>query len=124
MSSPTQRSKVLLVKEGYRVAITERWNPWAKIRQDLFGFIDMIAMKGSYMAPTIGASLFMPGEIIGVQTTTKKNMGARIKKIESNLDSMTWVTSGGKLEVHGWFKGVKKWECKRVEFKGGLWIPL
>src|ERR1700751_4932922 len=58
--SPTQRSKAYLENAGYLVAITERWNPHAKVRQDMFGFIDMLAVK--------------EGEILGVQTTSRSNM--------------------------------------------------
>jgi hypothetical protein len=35
--TPTQRSLAYLRAEGWQVAIVERWNPHARIRQDLFG---------------------------------------------------------------------------------------
>ena len=53
--TPTQRSLKYLREQGYTVAIVERWNAFAKIRQDLFGFIDLLAIK--------------PGETLAVQTT-------------------------------------------------------
>jgi hypothetical protein len=43
--TPTQRSMAYLKKEGYRVAVVERWNPHARIRQDLFGVIDLLAIR-------------------------------------------------------------------------------
>lgn len=55
MTSPTQRSLAHLRSLGYRVAVVERWNPHARIRQDLFGVLDLLAVRD--------------GEILGVQTT-------------------------------------------------------
>ena len=43
-SSPTQRSLKLLRDEGYTAQVVERWNPHARVRQDLFGVIDTAAM--------------------------------------------------------------------------------
>jgi hypothetical protein len=39
-TSPTQLSLKKLREEGYTVAVVEHWNSFARIRQDLFGFID------------------------------------------------------------------------------------
>ena len=64
MTSPTQRSLAHLRALGYRVAIVERWNPFARIRQDLFGVLDLLAVKD--------------GEILGVQVTSGSNVAARI----------------------------------------------
>ena len=44
-SSPTQRSLKLMRERGYLCEITERWNPFAKIRQDLFHFVDVLCIK-------------------------------------------------------------------------------
>ena len=43
--SPTQKAGALLRRLGYLVTITERWNAFAKIRQDAWGFVDLIAIK-------------------------------------------------------------------------------
>lgn len=43
--SPTQKAGALLKRLGYLVTITERWNAFAKIRQDAWGFVDLIAIK-------------------------------------------------------------------------------
>ena len=45
-TSPTQLSLKKLREEGYIVAVVEHWNSFARIRQDLFGFIDLLALKG------------------------------------------------------------------------------
>jgi len=57
--SPTQRSLAHLKELGYTAKVVERWNPFAKIRQDLFG-TDVLVLK--------------PGEpVLVVQATTGSN---------------------------------------------------
>lgn len=113
MSSPTQRSKKLMQDQGYFVAITERWNPFAHIRQDLFGFIDLLCMKAD--------------ELVAVQTTSGSNVSARIAKIKGIQAASLWLESPARrILVHGWrkvgAKGKRKiWECRTVEItKEGL----
>lgn len=40
-----QRSKQYLEDKGWHVAITEKWNQWAHIRQDLYGLHDLVAVR-------------------------------------------------------------------------------
>jgi len=40
-----ERTLDWLRKAGYTVAKTEHWNHYARIRQDLFGFIDVLAVN-------------------------------------------------------------------------------
>lgn len=99
MSSPTVRSKAFLEGRGYLVAITEKWNPHARVRQDLYGFIDLLAVKD--------------GEILGVQTTSRSNMSARARKIAEHENAPMVRKSGMRLEVHGWAKDTKgRWNVK------------
>lgn len=97
MSTPTQRSLARLREAGYTVAIVERWNPHAKIRQDLFGFADLLAIR--------------TGEIVLVQTTTAVNIAARRKKIREEPRYLLWLAAGGKVLLHGWRKVKNRWEC-------------
>jgi len=61
VSSPTRRSLEHLRKAGAElVAVVERWNPHAKIRQDLFGVVDVLAIHG--------------GDTIAVQATSDSNV--------------------------------------------------
>ncbi len=89
--SPTQRSLKWLRDQGFTVAIVERWNPYAKIRQDLFGCLDLLAIS-----PTHG--------IIGIQATSTGNLSARDKKILAEPKAGIWLASGGKITCHGWSK--------------------
>lgn len=104
MSSPTQRSKAYAESLGYQVAIVEKYNQWAKIRQDLFGFGDLLCLKEGYC-------------LLLIQTTTTGNMPSRIKKIKSLPASWKWITSGNRLEVWGWALRGKKGTRKKYELK-------
>jgi hypothetical protein len=101
MSSPTQRSLKKLRDGGYRAAVTEHWNPFAKIRQDLFGIIDIVAVKEN--------------NTLGVQTTSY-NMGARVKKILASEAYPDLKAAGWKIICHGWKKNKSgRWEVSERE---------
>lgn len=76
--------------------MVEKWNPFAKIRQDLFGWIDIVAVG--------------QGHILGVQTTTAPNMSARLKKAKGNEALRKWLRGGGVLIIHGWKKIKGEWD--------------
>lgn len=98
--TPTQRSLAYLREEGYTVAIVERWNPHARIRQDLFGFIDLLAIR--------------KGETLAVQVTST-GVSSRIKKIMES-DYLPKVRDAGwRILVHGWRKNSKGRYVLRVE---------
>lgn len=102
MSSPTQRSLKKLRDEGYKAAVTEHWNPFAKIRQDLFGIIDIVAVRA--------------GNTLGVQTTSYSNMSARVKKILGNEVYPDLKAAGWKIICHGWRKNKSgRWEVAERE---------
>lgn len=101
-TSPTQRSLKLLRAAGYQAAIVEHWNPFARIRQDLYGFIDIIAVG--------------EGETVGVQTTTSSNMAARATKIRLSTSLPALLRSGWRIVVHGWVKRKNgRWEVREEE---------
>jgi hypothetical protein len=98
-NSPTQLSLKKLREEGYTVAVVEHWNAFARIRQDLFGFIDLLALKDK--------------EVLAVQTTTTSNMSARVKKIADHENVGVVRDAGWTIHVHGWHQDdKKKWHCK------------
>ncbi len=101
MSSPTQRSKKLLEDQGYLVAVVEKWNPHAKIRQDLFGFVDLIAIREN--------------ETLGVQTTSYSNVSARINKIAEHENVGMVRKAGWRIVVHGWHKPKNRWVVREVD---------
>lgn len=85
--SPTQRTLKYLRAAGYVCQVVERWNPFAKVRQDLFGVIDIVAL---------GAS-----GILGVQCTSSPNVSARLSKIAASDAAKRWLECGGSLWVIG-----------------------
>ena len=90
--TPTQRSLAYLRDEGYLVAIVEHWNPFARIRQDLFGFIDLLAIRRD--------------ETLAVQVTAS-GVSSRIKKIEASPHLDRVREAGWKIHVHGHRKNSK-----------------
>jgi hypothetical protein len=98
--SPTQRSLKLLRELGWTCAITEHWNPFAFIRQDLFGFVDILAIKDKMM--------------LAVQTTTNENATAREKKIIANENYKVLKSTGCQIEIHGWHKSIIGSWCVRI----------
>jgi hypothetical protein len=100
--SPTQRSLAEMRKRGYTAQVVERWNAFAKIRQDLFGFIDVLCVGN--------------GETVGVQCTSGSNVSSRIKKIAESDDMPTIRKAGWRILVHGWRKDAKgRWVLREVD---------
>ena len=101
-TSPTQRTLARLKSEDYElVAITERWNPFARIRQDLFGIIDILAIKD--------------GDTIALQVTSYSNIGARVKKITESSALAPLRKAGWTILVEGWHKKENKWVSRIVD---------
>jgi hypothetical protein len=104
--TPTQRARAECKRNGWHSAIVERWNPHAHIRQDLFGFIDMLVLDG------------LPG-VLAVQVTSGDHVAERIAKILSSPYLVPWLASGSRVEVWGYRKvgarGKRKlWALRRV----------
>ena len=90
-TSPTQKTLARLRKENYDlVAITEHWNSFARIRQDLFGIIDILAIH--------------KGDTIAIQVTSYSNISARVKKITESPSIGFIRDAGWTILVEGWKK--------------------
>lgn len=108
-TSPTQRSLKKLREEGCDIVqVVERWCTFSNRRIDLFGIIDVLAIKGN--------------ETIAIQTTSGSGVSARIKKIEDSPALEYIRAAGWTFHVHGWRKvkvkrGGKamRWECRVVD---------
>lgn len=118
-ASPTQRTlKLLRAQPGVGpVAITERWNPFANIRQDLFGFVDVLAVIGTHT--------------VAVQTTSGSNVASRVTKIHAECGSaaQSLLNAGWLIFVIGWRKlkprgtKVPKWTPRIVQILAVLPEP-
>ncbi len=111
--TPTQRSLELLRSLGWTVAVVERWNPWAHIRQDLYGWVDLVAIRPQTNDAEGGGVMF-------VQTTTRAHQQERRHKIEAQESYTTAKLAGVRVELHGWSKvgakGKRKvWTAHREE---------
>lgn len=99
-TSPTQRTLQALRKKGYTCAITEKWNPHAHIRQDLFQILDLLCLAKD--------------EILGIQCTTYAHHADHKTKIINHENTRIWLNAGGKLEIWSWKKTMKG---KRVAYE-------
>lgn len=86
---------------GYTCAVVEKWNAHRKIRQDLFGFGDVLCIRR--------------GETALVQTTSLDNLASRIAKIAEHENVGAVREAGWRILVHGWRKVNGRWECREVD---------
>lgn len=99
--SPTALTLRHLRAEGWPlVEVVEKWNSHARVRQDLFGLIDVLAVR--------------PGETLGVQTTSLSNVSARVNKMAEHDNIGALREAGWSLHVHGWVKRSGRWELARL----------
>lgn len=93
--SPTQLTLERLRKEGFLCEVTEKWLPGANVRKDLFGFIDILAIKD--------------GSVLAVQATSKANISSRVNKIAEHENIAEVRKLGWQIEVWGWAKVGNRW---------------
>lgn len=104
----TRKSMELMRAEGYTVAITEHWQarPHAVsgppgVRQDLFGFCDLLGIKA--------------GATLAVQATSYGSLSAHYTKMCGVPEVVTAIRAGWIVELHGWHQDRPrgKWYLKR-----------
>ena len=100
MTSPTQRTLAYLRERYPLVAVVERWNPYARIRQDLWGIADVVAVGD---------------HILAVQTTSGSNLSKRVKKVTDSEALPILRKAGIRFECHGWAKRKGKWTLRVVD---------
>ena len=110
--TPTQRTLAEIRKRVEHVAIVEKWNSHCRIRQDLFGFADLISFNR---------------EEVCLWQVTAGAVAARIAKIKKLDVAKHWTASTHReLFVVGWRKlkprgaKVAKWHPRIVTLR---WIP-
>lgn len=90
--SYTQRTLALLRQRGLIVDIAERFNDWAGGKNDLFGFIDIVALDVE------------GGQIIGVQSTGPSGHAEHRQKILAEKRAVAWLLAGGLIWLVSWRK--------------------
>lgn len=98
--SPTQLTLRHLRAEGWTADVVEHWVPGANIRRDLFGVIDVVALRGT--------------ETLAIQATSTSNVPARVRKIADAPTIGAIRDAGWRFEVWGWRKSkANRWELSR-----------
>jgi hypothetical protein len=85
---------------GYYIEKVEHWNSFGRVRQDLFGFADLIGLHPEERP-------------ILVQVTSKSNMRAREKKILAS-PLYTLASKCFTIVVQGWAKEGNRWTHKEI----------
>lgn len=88
MSSPTARTLAWLKDSGYLAGVVERHNTFSGKKTDLFGFVDIVAVKNT--------------ETVGVQATSGAHVAERVAKIVALDTARTWLDGGRRILVVGW----------------------
>ncbi len=100
--SPTQRTLAELRRRGYLAQVVEHWVPGARVRRDLFGFIDVLAIK--------------PDEVLGVQACAGASVAARVAKIAEHENVGQVREAGVRIMVWGWRKNsAGRWVLREVD---------
>jgi hypothetical protein len=92
MTSPTQRALAYCRRYDWTAQVVEKWNPHARIRQDLFGCIDLVVLDGE------------AGGVLGVQVTSGSAHAARVKKSLEEPRLRTWLEAPARFEVWSFAK--------------------
>ncbi len=124
-TSPTQRTLEECRKRKLPAQVVERWNPHARVRQDLFGVIDVVVL-----VPPVhfDNGTTMRGEIVGLQACAGASHAARRDKILAEPRARLWVEAGGRLELWSWsLRGdrgkAKRWTLRVEAFTVESWAP-
>lgn len=88
--SPTQLTLKHWRSHGYLCAVVEKYNKFAKVRQDLFGCIDVLAVKDD--------------DMVGIQTTVMASVPARLQKLRLSENALRFISDHRTLIVEGWAK--------------------
>ena len=106
--TPTARTLQALRADGWLVEVVERWNLHARVRHDLFNVADVLAVRGR--------------ETLAVQVTAGSCMSARVAKLMGSTVLPALLSTGWRVEVHGWRRlkvkrGGKamRWACHVVD---------
>jgi hypothetical protein len=113
--SPTARTRKYLEALGYVVDVVERWIPGRGgksfgVRKDLWGFVDLLAMKSGH-------------PILAIQTTSGSHVADRIKKIRGIPHYKTWLECGCRIQVIGWRKVCRR-RADGSRTKQKYWEPI
>lgn len=90
--SPKARSMDYLRKQGWCVADVEKWNSFARVRQDAWGFCDLICFSSLH-----------PG-VTAIQVTSDTNRSHRRQKLEQMDEVRRFKLCSNRVLLHSWGK--------------------
>lgn len=101
--SHNPRTMKMLVKRelAWHAKVVEKWNAHANIRQDLFGWMDILA--------------FGPNDTLGVQVCSRGSHSTRKKKILALGIARDWCFAKRRILLISWVKKGRFWEDKIEE---------
>lgn len=102
-SKTTQRSLAWLRNLGYLPTVVEHYNPYARRKFDLYGFLDIVALHPQHKG------------LLGIQTTTSAHLQDRIKKADALAPYHLWIAAGNRVLFQGWKKLAGKWVPVNIE---------
>lgn len=108
-ATPTARTLNALRKRGFIADVVERWLPVVRIRKDLFGILDVVAVGH--------------GMSVGIQLTTAANTPSRVRKLQESPALYDLLRAGWTIQVWGWRKPGKlnqKWSYRVVHLGGPI----
>ena len=86
----------LLTRKGFTCEVVEKWIPYANIRKDMFGLIDIVGIRKELM--------------IGVQSTTLHNKLEHIKKALASPNLYKWLATNSMFVIMSWEKDGSRWK--------------
>ena len=95
------RSLELLRGRGYLVEIVEHHVPRVNRTRDLFGIVDILALKGA--------------ETLAVQTTSASNVSTRVHKVTAATALPALRAAGWRLGIHGWAQRRGQWSLREID---------
>jgi hypothetical protein len=95
LNIPTRKR---LTDDGYLVENVEKYNTFSRKKNDLWGFIDFLAIRRD--------------EVLAIQVTSKSNMSARRKKMTEHENIGKVREAGIRIELWGFYKEKNRWKVK------------
>ena len=105
--TPTGRTLLALRRSGYLAEGVERFIAQAGMRKDLFGIIDIVAIRRGEAG------------VLGIQATTAPNLSTRRRKAQASRALRTWLATGNRFELWAWSQCNGQWRIRR----GALTLP-
>lgn len=117
LRSPTQRTLARLRETGWTAEVVERWNHSSKRRHDLFGCMDILAVKPIEEIRFCEAKPIFKSGVLGIQATSTSNISSRKSKCLAEPRLRDWLAAGAEFEIWGWALRGKRGKRKTYQLR-------